>query len=229
MGGASSQGREYAAIHGLLAIHADTNLGVAFISLPGDFQAIPIPTRVDKAEEQNLLVEDTWHAVSSKETLAQMSVLDGSPVVDEKGKPVGLFIAQKVVSFPQLFEAFMKIDAKSLGYWGAESAKIESQVVEGLPELIPAELRAQIEKAASLQGKEKAKAMKELQTLLSMQVDSRNRFTEQKINALQNKLATLTRLASEMKNKDTAEVNTLLPKELTLEIRQIVDDNDPFK
>lgn len=223
-----SERREYAAIHGPLAVHVHTDLGVAFVSLPGDFQSIPIPTRVDLTRNQSVMVDDGWQAIADIDASRRSSVLEGSPVIDEHGKPVGMYLGDKVVSFPQLFEALMSLDAKYLGYWGAELTKIESQIVEGLPELIPAELKSQIETATSLQGKEKLKAMQELRSLLSTQVEDRNRFAERKLNALRSKLDALSRLSSEMKKKDTAEVNKILPKELSLPIYENQDE-DPFK
>lgn len=227
MGGDPNERREYAAIHGPLAVQVHTDLGVAFVSLPGDFQSIPIPTRVDLTRDLAVMVEDEWETITDMNA-SRRSVLEGSPVIDEHGKPVGMYLGDKVVSFPQLFEALMSLDAKYLGYWGAELTKIESQIVEGLPELIPAELKSQIEKAASLQGKEKTKAMQELRSLLSTQVEDRNRFAERKLNALRSKLDALTRLSYEMKKKDTAEVNKILPKELSLKIYENQDEA-PFK
>ena len=240
MGGDPGRKREYAAIQGPLAVHVNADLGVAFISLPGDFQSIAIPTRLEPTNKQFVMVENAVIALSDKVELARNSVPEGAPVVNERGEPVGMYIAEKVVSFPQLFEALMRIDTKSLGYWGAKLAQIESQVVqvvetpviesqvvEGMPELIPAELKSRIEKAAALQGKEKTKAMKELRSLLSTQVTDRNKFAERKIEILHGKLATLTRLTNEMKKKDSAEVNKFLPKELALEILENAED-DPF-
>jgi hypothetical protein len=229
--GGDNRKREYAAIQGPLAVQVNADLGVAFISLPGDFQSIAIPTQLEPTNKQFVMVENAVIALMDKVELARNSVPEGAPVVNERGEPVGMYIAEKVVSFPQLFEALMQIDTKSLGYWGAESAKyesqvVESQVVEGMPELIPAELKTRIEKAAVLQGKEKTKAMKELRALLSTQVTDRNRFAERKIEILNGKLATLTRLTNELKKRDSAEVNKFLPKELALEIQENVE-NDP--
>ncbi len=228
IGGNPNERREYAAIHGPLAVQVNTDLGVAFVSLPGDFQSIPIPTRVDLTRKQSVMVEDGWQAIADIDASRPSSALEGSPVVDEQGEPVGMYVGGKVVSFPQLFEALLSLDTKSLGFWGPESTKMESQIVEGLPELIPAELKSQIEKTNSLQGKEKAKAMNQLRTLLSTQVEDRYRFAERRLNALRSKLDALTRLSYAMKKKDISEVNKILPKELSLKISETKEE-DPFK
>ena len=175
--------KEYAAIYGPLASAVDQTLGVAFVSLPGDFQAVPIPARVTPAGKQFVMLGQSWIEINQDRD-SLVAVVNGSPVVDQQGESIGLFIDQKVVSLPELVQSLLSIDTKRLGYWGAETQveateqnddpfsdtaskkmglqlgdswadSASTELNDELPELVTPELQKQIALVASLKGKEK--------------------------------------------------------------------------
>jgi len=233
------QRREYAAIHGPLASAVDKTLGVAFVSLPGDFQAVPIPARIKAAGKQFVMLGQSWIAITQdRDSLA--SAVNGSPVIDQHGEPIGMFIDQKVVSLPELVQSLLSIDSKRLGYWGAET-KAEETVQEkdplvepvstdsndGLPELVTPELKKQIERVASLKGKEKEVGLKSIQTQLDKRIQLRKAYAQEKLKSVQSKLERLTHLSDRMNKQDMEKVAKLLqgiPR-----LSQDILENDPFK
>ncbi len=62
-----------------------------------------------------MLGHDWREITQDRDSLA--SVVNRSPVIDEQGEPIGMFIDQKVVSLPELVQSLLSIDSKRLGYW----------------------------------------------------------------------------------------------------------------
>ena len=234
------QRREYAAIHGPLVAQVDAKLGVAFVSLPGDFPSIQIPTRSDSFGTRYVMHEQNWLPIVTENDKLPTSVVDGSPVVDERGEPIGMYIGKRVVSLQQVFQSFLGMDSMSLGYWGAETkseqpeaitelpSSTPPEAIDGLPELITAKIRTQIAKAASLQGKEKAIAMQTLRDQLDSQVKLRKTIGEKNLSSIRNKLDQLRLLIDQMNEQDYAEANKILPEERAFN-RKDLKNGDPFK
>lgn len=225
----------YAAIAGPLAKLVSKNLDVSFISIPGNFEAISIPTHVDLGTSKFVRVNNSWVECFSDDARIQ-SALEGAPVVNEQGEPIGMFIGQKVVPFPELLEAFESIKSENLGYWGDEIVNIsppvgESKIGDDLPELISAEMKSRLKDvASSLQGFQKTEAMFKLRAELEIQVMRRTKLAEEKMNSLREKLDILGTLTNDMRRRDVAAVNRLLPAELALQLPITeVENNDPFK
>jgi len=224
----------YAAIAGPLAKLVSKNQDVSFISIPGNFQAISIPTHVDLGTSQFIRVNDSWVEYKSDDARIQ-SALEGAPVVNEQGEPIGMFIGQKVVPFPELLEAFESIKSENLGYWGDEIVNIsppvgESKIGDDLPELISAEMKSRLKDAARLQGQRKSEAMNSLRAELKIQIMRRTKLAEEKMSSLREKLDILGTLTNDMRRRDVAAVNKLLPAELALQLPITeVENNDPFK
>jgi hypothetical protein len=232
---------DHAAIAGPLATQVSDKLGVSFLCIPGDFPAFAIPAKVAASSQKWIEVEGQW--VEHQEGVElNPSVLDGSPVVNENGEAIAVLIGKKLVYFPELFDAFVKIDTKALGYWGDEPIKkddskqedlgAESRSTSELPELISASIQAQLESAAKLQGAQKTKAMKSIRTQLESQIYERKLKALTKMDALRKKLSELEQLAKDMTRKDTAQANKLLPEGFALPLipsDDEIDQNDPFK
>ena len=218
----SQQRREFAAIHGPLASVVDKTLGVAFVSLPGDFQAVPIPARVKAAGKRFVMLGQSWIEITpDRDNLA--AVINGSPVIDEQGESIGMLIDQKVVSLAELVQSLLSIDSKRLGYWGAETkAEVTVQEKEPplepvpansndeLPELVTPELKKQLERAASLKGKEKKVGLEEIEQQLYKRIQQRNAYAEEKLKSIQSKLERLTQLSDRMTNQDRDKVAKLM-------------------
>ena len=223
-----------AAIAGPLANLVSKNQDVSFISIPGNFQAISIPTHVDLGTSQFIRVNDSWVEYKSDDARIQ-SALEGAPVVNERGEPIGMFIGQKVVPFPELLEAFESIKSENLGYWGDEIVNIsppigEAKIGDDLPELISAEMKSRLKDAARLQGQRKSEAMNSLRAELKIQIMRRTKLAEEKMSSLREKLDILGTLTNDMRRRDVAAVNKLLPAELALQLPITeVENNDPFK
>lgn len=118
--------QEFVAIKGPIVVSIDKKLGVAFLSLPGDFQPIPIPAQQaiqatqENAERQFVFHQDKWLELSEQNKTSELQIVEGSPVVDEKGEPVGLFVDKKVVRLFELFIDVITNDPAEWGYWGTE-------------------------------------------------------------------------------------------------------------
>ena len=233
-----NQRQEYAAIYGPLASVVDKTLGVAFVSLPGDFQAVPIPARVKAAGKRFVTHGQSWVEITQdRDSLA--SVVNGSPVVDQQGEPIGMFIDLKVVSLPELVRSLLSIDSKRLGYWGAETKEeateqeknplvepVSTDSNEELPELVNPELKKKIERVASLKGKEKEVELYSIQQQLDKRVYLRMAYAEKKLKSVQSKLERLTQLSDRMNKQDLEKVAKLLQG--TPPPSQDNSDGDPF-
>lgn len=230
---------DHAAIAGPLATQFSDKLGVSFLCIPGDFPAFAIPAKVAASSQKWIEVEGQWVEYQEGVEL-NPSVLEGSPVVNEQGDAIALLIGKKLVYFPELFDAFVKIDTKALGYWGDEPAAkedskkgdlgAESRATLELPKLISAEIQAQLDSVTKLQGTQKVKAMKALGMQLESQIQLRSSLAEKKLNLLRGKLSQLEKMTTEMGRKDVFEANKLLPEELALQVLPYVENdmNDPF-
>ncbi len=237
-----SQRREYAAICGPLASAVDKTLGVAFVSLPGDFQAVPIPARVKAAGKRFVMLGQSWIEITQDRD-SLVSVVNGSPVIDQQGEPIGMFIDQKVVSLPELVQSLLSIDSKRLGYWGAETKEESVEATEQekdpfwnaasivlndeLPELVTPELKRQLERAASLKGKEKKVGLEEIEQQLYKRIQQRNAYAAKKLKSVQSKLERLTELSDRMTTQDMEKVAKLLQG--TNPPSQDNSYDDPFK
>ena len=235
----SQQRREFAAIYGPLAAAVDKTLGVAFVSLPGDFQAVPIPVLVKAAGKRFVKLGQSWREITQDRD-GLVSVENGSPVIDQQGEPIGMFIDQKVVSLTEIAQSLLSIDSKRLGYWGAETTAVETEQEKDpfaepvstdsndeLPELVTPELKKQIERVASLKGKEKEVGLKSIQTQLDKRIQLRMAYAKEKLKSVQSKLERLTQLSDRMNKQDVEEAAKLLQG--TLPPRQDILEDDPFK
>ncbi len=235
--------REYAATHGPLATSVDSKLGVAFVSLPGDFQSVPIPARVDAAGKRFVMLGQAWTEITKeRENLAIVS--NGSPVIDQRGEPVGMFIDQNVVTLPELVQSLLAIDSKLLGYWGAEAKEevpeddpfpeedpLEASVStssEELPGLVTAEIKKQIERMSSLSGKEKEAELQSIQTEFDKRIQLRKTAVEEKLKSVESKLKRLLELSQRMNQKDLEEVGKLLRGNPPSQGNENAEE-DPFK
>lgn len=233
--------REYAAIHGPLATSVDKTLGVAFVSLPGDFQAVLIPTRVEAGGRRFVMLDQSWFEITKdRDNLA--SVVNGSPVIDQRGEPIGMFIDQKVVSLPELVQSLLEIDSKHLGYWGAESKENlpEDDPFSGppatfpdaeFPALVTTEIKKQIERVASLKGEAKGVVQRSIHSELDKRIELRKKAAEEKLKSVQSKLERLKQLSDRMNKQDE---ETLLKLLTGLEGNpakrsEANSENDPFK
>ena len=239
---ANAQRQEYAAIQGPLAHSVDMTLGVAFVSLPGDFQAVPIPARVKPAGNRFVMLGQSWIEITQdRDSLA--AVVNGSPVIDQQGESIGLFIDQKVVSLPELVQSLLSIDTKRLGYWGAETKGEAPEVTQQekdlpldpastelndeLPELVTTELKRQIERFASLKGEGKDIAFSSIHTELDKRIQLRKVYAAGKLKSVQSKMERLTELSDRMNKQDMAKVIELLQG--TPPPSQESREDDPFK
>ncbi len=113
--------REFCAIQGPLATIVNSKLGIAFVSLPGDFRPIQFPTHaIDQRKCFTIHTESTnitWIQIAVENDHLLQSVLSGSPIVDEFGEPFGLYINKQVLSFQQIFQESRMFHRTSLGYW----------------------------------------------------------------------------------------------------------------
>lgn len=213
--------REYAATHGPLATSVDGKLGIAFMSLPGDFQSVPTPARVDAAGKRFVMLGQGWIEIT-KERDNLATVINGSPVIDQRGEPVGMFIDQKVVTLPELVQSLLTFDSKHLGFWGAES-KEEVQVekvpvaepatptLDGeLPALVTAEISKQIGFMDLLSGEDREAELQLIQKEFDKRIQLRKTAVEEKLKSVQSKLDRLTELSQQMSKKDLEEVSKLL-------------------
>ena len=232
---------DHAAIAGPLATQVSVQHGVSFLCIPGDFPAFAIPAKVAASSQKWIEVEGQWVEYEEGVEL-NPSVLDGSPVVNENGDAIAVLIGKKLVYFPELFDAYVKIDTKALGYWGDEPINKEESMKEDLgaksrstselPELISASIQGQLDSAAKLQGAQKTKAMKSIRTQLESQIYERKLKALTKMDALRKKLSELEQLTKDMTRKDTAQANKLLPETFALPLipsDDEIDQNDPFK
>ena len=215
--------REYAAVHGPLATSVDSKLGVAFVCLPGDFQSVPIPARVDAAGKRFVMLGQSWIEIT-KERDNLATVINGSPVIDQRGESVGMYIDQKVVTLPELVQSLLTIDSKLLGYWEAESKEEvpeddpfpEDESIkapsskEEIPELVTAEIAKQIERMNSLRGKEKEAEIQSIKTEFDKRIQLRRSATEEKLKSVYSKLVRLNKLSQQMDKNDLEEVSKLL-------------------
>ncbi len=235
----AGQRKEFAAIHGPLATAVDKRLGVAFISLPGDFQAVPIPARVKAAGKRFVMLGQSWIEITpDRDSLA--AVINGSPVIDQQGEPIGMLIDQKVISLPDLVQSLLSIDSKRLGYWGAVTKADETEEEkepplepvpadsnDELPELVTPELKKQLERAASLKGKEKKVGLEEIEQQLYKRIQLRTAYAVKKLKSIQSKLERLTELSDRMTTQDMEKVAKLLQG--TAPPSQDKPEEDPFK
>lgn len=213
--------REYAATHGPLATSVDGKLGIAFMSLPGDFQSVPTPARVDAAGKRFVMLGQGWTEIT-KERDNLATVINGSPVIDQRGEPVGMFIDQKVVTLPELVQSLLTIDSKLLGYWGAESKEEVPEAIvpvvepaapnlDGeLPALVTAEIKKQIGFMDLLSGEDREAELQLIQKEFDKRIQLRKTAVEEKLKSVQSKLERLTELSQQMNKKDLEEVSKLL-------------------
>ena len=221
---------EYAAISGPLATAVDKTLGVAFVCLPGDFQAVPIPAGVKAACKRFAMLGKSWIEITEdKNSLAD--VLNGSPVIDQQGESIGLFIDQKVVSLPELAQSLLSVDCKRLGFWGEETidqktdektdektepeedpfagpAQVES--TGALPGLLTTELKKSIERVATLKGKEKEAGLKAVQREFDKRIQLRKEYAAANLKSAQSKLERLNQLSAQLSKQDVEKVIQLL-------------------
>ena len=240
----ATQRREYAAVNGPLAFAVDKTLGIAFMSLPGNFRAVPIPARVKAAGTRFVVLGQGWREIT--QDLASLAeVLNGSPVIDQQGEPIGMFINQKVVSLPEIAQSLLSVDTKRLGYWGAESMAEVAEVTEaaeqeknfptlfspepnnGIPELVTPELQKQIERMAALKGKEKEAELNAMQIAFDKRIRLRKAYAEEKQKSVQSKLQRLTELSERMNKQDMEKVAGLLQGPSPAS--QLDSEVDPFK
>lgn len=144
------------------------------------------------------------------------TVINGSPVIDQRGEPVGMFIDQKVVTLPELVQSLFTIGSKRLGYWGAEAKEdapeedepfsandpfggpVSNHSSEELPALVTKEITKQIERLSSLNGKEKEAELQSIQTEFDKRIQLRKTAAEEKLKSVQSKLERLTELSQRM-------------------------------
>ena len=232
---ASNQRKDYAAIQGPLASAVDKTLGVAFVSLPGDFQAVPIPARVKPAGKRFVMLGQSWIEITQdRDSLA--AVVNGSPVTDQQGESIGLLIDQKVVSLPELVQSLLSIDTKRLGYWGAETTveatdqnddpfsdsasresglqfgdpwadPVSTELNDELPALVTPELQKQIEHVRTLTGKENEAGLKSIESELNKRFQLRKKYAEEKLKSVQSKLDRLKELSTRMNKQDEESIH----------------------
>ena len=224
--------QEFVAIKGPIAASIDKKLGVAFLSLPGDFQAIPIPAlqtiqaTQKKADRQFVFHQDQWLELSERNNYTELQIIEGSPVVDEKGEPVGLFVDNEVVRLFELFIDVITNDPAEWGYWGTEekpSAVVDmlaspallsaSKVLE-LPDLITAEIKEQMERVATLKGEEKVVGIQSLRKLLDAQVARRKTMIDEKLKSVQSNLESLNQLSDRLRKEDHENVGKIIGEPL---------------
>ncbi len=228
--------QEFATLCGPLLVHANSKLGIAFVSMPGDFPARQIQANPVTIENKNLndvqyvMGEKRWFAISATNT-SELPVENGSLIVNSLEEPVGMYVDKKVVTFQQILQELISFDSASLGYWGAEARSSEldsSRGREGLPELFSDEIKAQINRAGSLEGIEKTAAMKVLRMQFDVRVHLRDQFAARKLESLRNKINQLTVLTERMKQEDINEANKVLLKDFWLVV-PVYNEEDPFR
>ena len=131
-----------------------------------------------------------------------------------------------MVSLPELVRSLLSIDSKRLGYWGAET-KVFADPKNELPGLVTAELKKQIERVASLKGKEKEVRLRSIQTQLDKRIQLRKAYAGEKLKSVPIKLERLTELSARMSKQDVERVAKLLQG--TPPPSQDNAEDDPFK
>ena len=159
--------QDFVAIRGPVVVQVDRKNGVAFLNLPGDFQVIPIPAQQgiaaaqDIAAKQCVLHQNDWLAINEQNKYPEQ-IVEGSPVVNERGEPIGLLIDKKVISLFELFIGVMSNNPADWGYWGTEEKPSVVANMLATPALLPASMSGGVPLLDSIEIKEQIDLKKQL-------------------------------------------------------------------